>query len=188
MKIISKISFAIISAICALTFTSCEDSSEILFKIEAIYSSPIAVKGGFDTGWTQIAEGTEKHAWESVIDAGNQAYGGVGYAAYFYECGWLISPQIYLEAGKKYQVEFYGRTYDYSYSAECLYCYITESNNPEDISLLNPTKSYFHSNSYYAKQIDYIPEKSGYYYCAFKPGRASDRGYITGFKVTTKQY
>lgn len=150
-----------------------------------IYSSPIAVKGGFDKGWSVISSGSDTDTWESVPDSGNQSYGGIGYAAAICNStDWLISPAIYLEKGVKYVYRYYIKNsgYYYTYEPEV---YITTTKSPEDNLLQKPTLSAddFKSSAYRLKEIVFVPEKTDYYYCSFLASKNTNYVWMTGFEV-----
>ena len=175
--------------------------------VKTIYSSPIAVEDGLDTGWTQIDLSGNNRGWDSEYSDESMNYGGVGYAAhayigYFFNSSnvfcindpWLISPKIYLEKGKEYLFEYCGYVKYYNESVN-LSVYISKSNNPEDISSTSPNQETdFKAELYKPEQFSFIPKSSGYYYCAFNLnyyGNYDDSDSqinLTGFKVTTSPY
>lgn len=162
-----------------------EDMSFRTKAPQDIYSSPIAVKGGFDKGWSVISSGSDTDTWESVPDSGNQSYGGIGYAAaIFNSTDWLISPAIYLEKGVKYVYRYYIKNsgYDYTYGPSV---YITTTKSPEDNLLQKPTLSAdgFKSSAYRLKEIVFVPEKTDYYYCSFHASKNTYYVWMTGFEV-----
>lgn len=167
--------------------------------LTTIYSSPLAVKNGFDDGWTtaDIANYWIPTNWTSISDYTTIDYEGNGYAAYidYYKDrkadAWLISPPIYLEGGKEYIITDYLKS-SY-YGGDYIKLYIDTSDTPDLIDRSN--KYYYHSLNFYHDKLYnrnrtiITCESSNYYHFCFRfetsLSTSSRELYLTGFSVKT---
>ena len=149
------------------------------------YSSPIAISGGFDEGWTVIDANNDGMTWKSYSMSAT-SIGGTDYSAQAYggnadhpKDDWLISPAIYLEEGKEYRV-FYGIKAEGSSHPQDLDVYLTTSNEPETIKSTDPLREYksYKETTYKKEDIVFECTESGDYYLSFYCTSPNDNWYM----------
>lgn len=196
MKQINKIILISAMLLVNLIFNACADTEKDLLnenvsQLKSIYSSPIALKSGLDDGWEVIDENNDGYTWYSEVDPDTKNYRGVGYIAYISSnrthADWLISPPLYLEAGKEYTISFYSKKEDYR--GPETYVYIASYDIDElDLNDRVLTVSYY-SMDYRYNSIKFTPDKTDKYYIYFEDNSAYNCGPhgLVGLDVSVKE-
>ena len=141
-------------------------------------------------GGTTWAASTSASDWTGTLDesTGKPYTKGMkySYSSSLPADDWLISPAFHLEAGKTYEIVYWGKTSNNT--SERYAVYITSSGNTVD-DLNDPDNKIFdHTNlgtDFIKKQIFYVPETTGDYYLGYHcySNRDGYWTYLTGFSI-----
>lgn len=150
------------------------------------YSSPIAVSGGFDDGWTVVDVDADGRTWDSNTDQSTTSWGGSGYRARHYASSnsqisddWLISPAIHLEGGKEYKI-FYVWKVESTTRPKNMNVYVSTASEPAQIKTSDPVKAYVgYTNTTYTKEnVTFTPSETGDYHVSFQAATENNNYYI----------
>ena len=140
-----------------------------------IYSTPMSYRENYTDylakGWTQEDMNEDTNQWKPV------SYGAGVELSYHYDENaddWLISPGFDLVANTKYRVSFdiKNQTKPYLYD---LRLYLSQSNQPQNISFMSPLLKITESYSYFTQQVvEFTPQVTGKYYFLFHDATVGD--------------